>query len=296
MPLELAAYLKEQGARVDARLATILPHLPNASAKLYDAMSYSLLAGGKRLRPIFFLTVLRSFGMEAEDWLDFACGLEMIHTFSLIHDDLPAMDNDDYRRGKPSCHKAFDEATAILAGDGLLIHAFAVMAACDGNAPAERKLAAFRQVALATGLEGMLVGQMADVTAEEQPKNIDDLAWIDRYKTGALFISALTSAALLAGATTEELQALTSYGRYFGVAFQIVDDILDVTGDAVQVGKPIGSDEKNGKVTYVSLLGLPAARQAADQATAKAIAALSPLKEKGNLLASMAQFLLTRRY
>lgn len=288
-------YLSEKAALVEERLAKILPRLPAPSAVLYDSMCYSLLAGGKRLRPVFFLTVAKSFGLQEEDLLDFACGLEMIHTFSLIHDDLPAMDNDDTRRGKPSCHKAFGEAPAILAGDGLLIHAFAVMAGSGSHIPTERKLEALRQVSLAAGLEGMLVGQTADITTEDQQKTIEELAWIDCYKTGALFKSALTSAAILAGASKEELQALEAFGNHFGVAFQIIDDILDVTGDQEKVGKPIGSDLKNSKDTYVSLLGLAQAKQAAFDASQAAVAALAPLGEKGAVLADLTQYLLERQ-
>ena len=295
--LEVKDYLSEQKALIETELVSILKPYKEPARLVYEAMDYSLLAGGKRLRPILFLTVLRAFGRRAEDYLPFACGLEMIHTYSLIHDDLPAMDDDDLRRGRPTNHKVFGEDIAILAGDGLLTHSFAVMLSIGKKLPTSelpRLLHAVEKVSLAAGLDGMLTGQAVDVASEGKILTLSELQYIHRYKTGALFDAAILAAAILAGANETELAALREYAANFGMAFQIVDDILDVVGDENTIGKPVGSDQKNHKSTYPMLLGLAESRQAATKATEQAVAALTKLGGKFGLLADITKYLLAR--
>ena len=227
--------------------------------RLSDAMRYSLLAGGKRLRPVLCLAVARACAPErAEEITDailpFAAGLEMIHTYSLIHDDLPAMDDDDLRRGRPSCHKAFDEATAILAGDALLTNAFSHMA--RAHVPAERLLEALRLTADAAGAEGMVGGQVLDLEGEGKKLSLEQLNILNRKKTGALLYNACECGAVLAGATKDQRTAARHYGCELGTAFQITDDILDVVGDENVVGKEVRHDAESEKATWPSLVGL----------------------------------------
>lgn len=268
------------------------------TARLLAAMRYSLLAGGKRLRPLLFLAALESLNTKAAEhlsaYLPFACGMEMLHTYSLIHDDLPAMDNDDLRRGRPSCHKAFDEATAILAGDGLLTHCFCCLLATE--APMAQVLQAARYFAWQAGLGGMVSGQALDIDAETatEPLDLAGLRKIHASKTGALLESAVVCGGILAGADGAQKQALVEFGRQFGLAFQITDDILDVVGDESRLGKPVGSDAANNKTTYVSLLGLDGAEQAAAAAIAAAKKALQPLDGQGLLLLALTEFFCKR--
>ena len=295
----IANYLQEKQNVVEAALKrAVLPHNEKAQI-IYDAMEYSLMAGGKRLRPVMFLTVLESFGKDIEKYLDFACALEMIHTYSLIHDDLPAMDNDDLRRGKPTNHKVFGEDYAILAGDGLLTHSFAKMLGIVENLPVQDHsllVKAVNHVSLAAGLEGMLTGQVLDIDAEGKDISLEDLQRIHKYKTGALFSCAIVSAGILANADETELACLQEYADKFGMAFQIIDDILDVVGDEKLLGKPIGSDEKNGKHTYPYFLGLEGAKKAAYEASQAAVEALNPLGDKADNLKKLAIYLLDREY
>ncbi len=260
-PLPLAAVreiLTRRKNQVDAWLASCLDTLP-ARKFLADAMKYSLLAGGKRLRPVLCLSSASLTGLTAEKILPFACALEMIHTYSLIHDDLPAMDDDDLRRGRPACHKAFDEATAILAGDALLTDAFEVMASCD--IPAGQLLTAIREVALAAGSAGMVGGQMMDMEYTGKTGScLETIQTLHALKTGAMFRAACVTGGLLAGACKRDIAALQAYGEAFGMAFQIMDDILDETADTTTLGKPNGSDASKGKNTYPSLAGLERSR------------------------------------
>lgn len=293
---DIANYMFKKSEQINRKLAEILPAVPQEAQVLKDSMEYSLLAGGKRLRPIFFLTTLEALGKDSKPFLPFACALEMIHTFSLIHDDLPAMDNDDYRRGKPTCHKMFGEAQAILAGDGLLTHAFAIMTQASQWAPPALVLQAINEVSLATGLDGMIVGQVVDVARDGEELDLAELRFINKYKTGALFRSAVRSAAILAEASEAQLTALTAFAEQFGLAFQIVDDILDVIGDTKITGKTSGSDAKNHKITYPSLLGLESAQRQAAKATRQAIAHLASLGEAGDRLAQITVELLNRNF
>ena len=247
--------LKARGTLVANWLASCLEQkeLPQG---LRTAMEYSLLAGGKRVRPVLCLAAAGLFGLPAPKALPFAGALECIHTYSLIHDDLPAMDDDDLRRGRPSSHKQFDEATAILAGDALLTDAFAFMASVP-DIPAERVLRALSEVALAAGSQGMVGGQFLDMQYTGMAGvTLDQLAAMHAMKTGALLTAPCVCGAILAGATPADVQKLRHYGQNLGVAFQIVDDILDETGTEEEIGKPVGSDRSAGKNTYPSLVGL----------------------------------------
>lgn len=257
---------------------------PKYPERLYEAMNYSVFAGGKRMRPVLLLSACEAVGGDINKALPFACAMEMIHTYSLIHDDLPAMDNDDFRRGKPTCHKQFDEALAILAGDGLLTMAFEVMleAVCKEN---ERSFAkAARLIANYSGSEGMLVGQVVDI--ESEGKKIDDktLMFIHDNKTGGLIKAALMAGALIGGADGDTVRNLEKIGYNMGIAFQIKDDILDLTSTQEVLGKPVLSDVKNEKQTYVSLYGLDNAQQDYETLSAGAVKMIGDLGEKADFL------------
>ncbi|QJA05547.1 polyprenyl synthetase family protein [Thermosulfurimonas marina] len=294
---ELKELLGRLRKKIDRRLEELLPERKEPGARVISAMRYSLFAGGKRLRPILFLLAAEAAGGPAEDLLTFACGLECLHTYSLIHDDLPAMDDDDLRRGRPTCHRAFDEATAILAGDGLQALAFECFTHPDLRArvPAERLVAAIHLVARAAGIHGMVVGQMADLLAEGRRISLEELQYIHRHKTAALIEASVVSGGLLAGAEESVLASLQTYGASLGLAFQIVDDLLDVTGNEEELGKPVGSDERRGKATYPALVGLSAAREKARDLVERALSALSPLGPPAEPLRALALFVLTRK-
>lgn len=276
--------LTEWKTQVEQALETFMNRL-EAPDRLREAMRYSLDAGGKRVRPALIYAVLDSYGIDRKMGDAAAAALEMIHTYSLIHDDLPAMDDDDMRRGRPTNHIQFDEATAILAGDALLTNAFTCL--LETTATAEVKVKLLERLAMAAGAAGMVGGQLDDMLGERGGINdAEELESIHRRKTGALLIFAVEAGGILAGVTEADLKHLKRYGRHLGIAFQIQDDILDVTGDADKIGKPVGSDEGNDKATYPKLLGLDGAERAlAVQVTAanEAIEALSaeaaPLKD-----------------
>ena len=277
---------------VEAQLEKELKANPSLDSKLGEAMEYSLMAGGKRMRPMLLMAAADAVGRKGTDFLIAACAMEMIHTYSLIHDDLPAMDNDDYRRGKLTNHKVYGDGMAILAGDALLTLAFEVVLRQEAD-PAV-KLAVVREFAIAAGQSGMVGGQAMDLEAEGQKIDMGTLQQLHMGKTGALFHAAIRSGAMLAGASEEELAALTTYADKFGVAFQITDDILDVTGDEALIGKPVGSDERNDKSTYVTLTSLEEARKLAEETVAEAVAALEPLGEKAGFLRELVEYLLKR--
>ncbi|HMM05864.1 MAG TPA: polyprenyl synthetase family protein [Clostridiales bacterium] len=262
---------------------------------LREAMSYTLGNGGKRLRPSLFLLTADLYGKDSENLLPFAAGLEMIHTYSLIHDDLPAMDNDAYRRGKPTNHKVYGEGQAILAGDALLSEAFYLMASLKETEPAERVLDALRYVADYAGLGGMVYGQSLDLLGEGKMLTVDALKEIHFYKTGALLSLAFVCGAVLGGAPQKDVEALDGFGRSLGLAFQITDDILDHEGTFAELGKPIGSDEVNGKSTYISLLGLAGARAAGKQAVAEAIGEIASLSVDSTVLRDLGKVVLNRK-
>ncbi|WP_031480667.1 polyprenyl synthetase family protein [Maridesulfovibrio frigidus] len=267
--------------------------------RLLDAMDYSLLAGGKRLRPVLVLVWGQMLGAKKEALMPFAASLELIHTYSLIHDDLPAMDDDDLRRGKPSNHKMFGEATAILAGDGLLTEAFGLMAKAE--APAENIVEAISLMAYSAGACGMVGGQDVDMDyTGRDDVSLDELKIMHSMKTGALILSACKSGAVLAkgtGATDDDVRRAEEYGRLIGVAFQIVDDVLDVVGDEASLGKPVGSDEEQGKSTYPNLIGLEESKELARKYVDEAVELLSPYSgPEAELLAELAQYIVDRVY
>ncbi len=262
-------------------------------ARLAESMKYSLMAGGKRLRPILLMAAADAAGGRGEDYLTSACALEMIHTYSLIHDDLPAMDNDDYRRGRLTNHKVYGAGIATLAGDALLTLAFEVLTRQQGVSP-ETILRVVKEVSTAAGPDGMVGGQALDLASEGKRIDQDTLRRMHMAKTGALFRAAVRSGAILAGADEAKLAALTDYAEAFGLAFQITDDILDVTGDEAAIGKPVGSDERNHKSTYVTLTSLDEAKRLAREAADRAHRALTPLGEKAAFLDELAEYLVTR--
>ena len=290
----LKDFFKEKRVEVDAALEKLLPEPEGEAKKLFEAMRYSVFAGGKRLRPCLFLAVMDLFQKDGKNFLPFACSLELIHTYSLIHDDLPAMDDDDLRRGKPTCHKVFGEAQAILAGDALLTYAFNAMIKVRPYAQAEAILDAIDEVAYSAGIEGMVVGQVVDVAWENQDLELEELEYIHRNKTGALFRAAILSAAILSGANGKEIEALREYAMQIGLVFQIADDILDVIGDEKKLGKPIGSDAKNYKSTYPSILGLNEARDMGESAVEAAIRSLEPFGDRAALLEEVPKYFLYR--
>lgn len=261
--------------------------------ELADSMEYSLTAGGKRLRPILLMAAADAVGERGTDFVQAACAIEMIHTYSLIHDDLPAMDNDDYRRGKPTNHKVYGEAMAILAGDALLTQAFEVILRQKNTSP-ERLLKVVNEISIAAGPNGMVGGQVIDMLSEGRQISMDELRKMHMGKTGALFRAAIRSGAILAGATKEQLSALTIYADRFGLAFQITDDILDVVGDEAVIGKPVGSDERNNKSTYVTLTSLEEARHLAADTVKEAVEALAIFGDRAKFLKELVEMLLER--
>jgi geranylgeranyl diphosphate synthase type II len=275
-------------------LKAAVPKLPNA--RLKKAMEYSLLAGGKRLRPILVMAAAEACGTKGDKVLEAACAFEALHTYSLIHDDLPAMDDDDFRRGRPTCHKAFDEATAILAGDALLTLAFELMAesARVKGISAAAALEASRLLAVAAGGEGMVGGQMADIEAEGRKVGVAALKGIHAGKTGALLTASLEVGAVLAGAPSARRRALVEAGRHLGLAFQVADDILNVEGDPQKLGKSVGSDAEAHKATYPALLGLQKAKKVAHNELDAALKALAPFKTAGEPLRALARYVVDR--
>ena len=277
---------------VDSRLEVLLEGQEKAVQDLTDAMRYSTMIGGKRIRPVLVLEFCRVCGGDPDHALDLACALEMIHTSSLIHDDMPCMDNDDMRRGQPSCHKKFGENTALLAGDALEAYAFEVAAGAD--LPAKAVVEAVKLLAKATGPYGMLGGQIMDVENESRDDvALDRLEATHQKKTGALIRVACELGCIAAGASKELRKAAVEYGKNLGLAFQVCDDILDVTGNELLLGKPVGSDEEEEKATYVTLLGLDAAKQTAKDYTDQAYQALEGFDENG-FLRDLTGSLLTR--
>jgi geranylgeranyl diphosphate synthase, type II len=298
---DLRLYLIEQRALVEAHLDRLLSPTPDCPAELLEAMRYSLLAPGKRLRPLLVLMAAEACGGKPGAGLAAGCAAEMIHTYSLIHDDLPAMDDDDLRRGLPTCHVKFGEATAILAGDALLTLAFQVLA--EGY-PAATAAACCRELAVGSGAAGMVGGQVADLAWEKRsadnPGNLDDLESLHARKTGALFRACLRMGAYAAqgeqpqSVAPQLLQALDAYGRYFGLLFQITDDLLDVEGHSDQTGKRTQKDAARGKLTYPGFLGVDESRQRAARLCQEATLHLAPLGPAAGRLGELVQYVLER--
>ena len=285
---------KKRRELVEAALAEELAKTPVLDATLRASMEYSLMAGGKRLRPILLMAAADAVGADGTKFLSVACALEMIHTYSLIHDDLPAMDDDALRRGKATNHVVYGDGIAILAGDALLTLAFTVILR-QKDVSAETLLRVVDEISRAAGAEGMVGGQALDLEAENRQITMEELRSVHRGKTGALFCAALRSGAILAGATEKQLAALTSYADHFGLAFQITDDILDVIGSAEEIGKPVGSDEKNNKSTYVSLTSLPEAQALARCTAEAAEEALSIFGAEADFLRGLVTYLVNRK-
>ena len=285
---------KKRQDLVECELKDELAQTPVLDPILRESMEYSLMAGGKRLRPVLLMAAADAVGADGTKFLPVACALEMIHTYSLIHDDLPAMDDDDYRRGKLTNHMVYGDAVAILAGDALLTLAFTVILR-QKDVSAETLLRVVDEISRAAGAEGMVGGQVLDLRAEGVRISMEELRRVHMGKTGALFHAALRSGAILAGATQEQLAALTSYADHFGLAFQITDDILDVVGTSEEIGKPVGSDEKNHKSTYVSLTSLEEAQELARRTAEEAEKALSIFGTEADFLRDLVAYLVNRK-
>ena len=330
MNFDLKTYLQEKKELINENLDKCLPMEGDYPKEIVEAMRYSLLAGGKRLRPILTIAACEAVGGKAQDVMKVACAIECIQTYSLIHDDLPAMDDDDYRRGMPTCHKVYGEAMAILAGDGLLTYAFELLADAYENNDTEqltddrlvgsqksevrsqketdpttddrrpldgrRLIKVIREVAMAVGIKGMIAGQVVDILSEkgQREKSVELLEYIHKNKTSALFKASIKSGALVAGANDVELAALDSYAHHFGLAFQITDDILDIESTSDELGKPVGSDEKNQKLTYPLLYGLEKSKEMAINNVDAAVNSLNVFGDRAIPLISLAQYVLTR--
>ena len=293
----LEAALDERRRAIDVALDAALPPETAWPQTLHKAMRYSLLAGGKRIRPLLVQCACEAVAGPADESLPFACAVEMAHTFSLIHDDLPAMDNDDLRRGKPTSHKVFGEAIAILAGDALLARAFHLL---SHGAPADpvrlaRRMQSAAILGEAVGALGLIGGQVEDMACEGREVSAETLERIHRCKTGALLQASVRGGALLGGAGASDLEALTRYGSALGLAFQIVDDILDATESAARLGKTAGKDQASRKATYVRVHGLAAARAKAKALLEEALLCLAPFGGRADLLAQLARVIVDRR-
>ena len=278
----------------DALIELLLAVPEGLEARVYEAMRYSALAPGKRLRPLLVLAGARLFGVAQLSALQVAAAIEMVHAYSLIHDDLPAMDNSDLRRGRPTCHKQFDDATAVLAGDGLLTMAFEVLAHPDTHGDPAVRCGLVAALATAAGGAGMVGGQMIDLIAERQVLDIGAITRLQRMKTGALIAFACEAGAILAKAAGEPRTALHGYAHDLGLAFQIADDLLDVEGSAAETGKPVGADAAAGKATFVSILGVERARAQAGVLVDQAVAHLDLFEQKAELLRQVARFVINR--
>lgn len=295
--MDLKAYLNERRAIVEEALQGILPVPEGPAADIVGAMGYSLFAGGKRLRPILCIAGAEAAGGEAKDVLPVACAIELIHTYSLIHDDLPVMDDDDMRRGKPTSHKVFGEAVALLAGDGLLTKAFHVMTGPDlvNRVKPESLLAVIGLIAQAAGYEGMVGGQVVDIQSEGKEVDPSIVEFIHTRKTAALISASVISGAILVGAAEDQVKALTSYGQNIGLAFQVSDDILDIEGDSQELGKNVGSDTRQEKITYPAILGLKRSKQIQKELVEQAIESLSPFDQRAEPLRYIAKYIIARK-
>jgi geranylgeranyl diphosphate synthase type II len=304
--MDIKRYLQEKKEVVDSALEQYFPSLSSPEREsdgptsLYNAIRHSLFAGGKRIRPILSIAAFEATGGKGKGILPFACALEMIHTYSLIHDDLPALDNDNYRRGQPTCHKVFGEAIGILAGDALLTEAFRLMAGSrlqDGLSVDQGVvLDLIREVAQAAGILGMVGGQVVDVESEGKKVDLPTLVYIHTHKTGAMISVSIRVGARLGGAGAEALAAFTRYGDTIGHAFQIADDILNVEGDASLLGKNTGSDSLMKKATYPSLLGLEESKRRAREMVDRALGGLGPFGTEADPLREIARFIVAREH
>lgn len=292
---DVADRLVEAAGRVEAALDSLLPSDGGLERPLFDAMRYATLNGGKRLRPYLSLTVAGLFGADEVRASRVAAAVEMLHCYSLVHDDLPAMDDDELRRGQPTCHIAFDEATAILAGDALLTLAFDILADPATHDDADIRIDLVRGLSAAAGARGMVAGQMVDLAVEHQTVDVATIERLQALKTGALITFSAKSGAILGQATESECAAIEAYGQDLGFAFQIVDDLLDAEGDEMAMGKAVGKDAAAGKATLVAAIGPEAARERAEALSSRAIENLAGFGQSADALRDVARFVVTRR-
>jgi len=294
--MNLNDYFRQRIALVDEALDRFLPGEDILPPTLHKAMRYSLFAGGKRLRPILLLASCDAIGGRTDEALPAACAVEMIHTYSLIHDDLPAMDDDDFRRGRPTNHRVFGEAGAILAGDALLTQAFLILSDSERNGGLlpEEALRAVHLLARAAGSMGMVGGQMVDMESEGKSVDVPTLEYIHTHKTGAMILASVQIGGIIGKAGQKAGEALTRYGEAVGLAFQIADDILDVVGEQDRIGKDVGSDQNRGKATYPGLLGMEHSRERAMELSVLAVRALEPLGAAADPLREIAEFAVSR--
>lgn len=295
--MDIKKYLKQKKIEVDSTLERYLSEERKYPDSLFKSMHYSVMAGGKRLRPILALAAAEAIGSELHCVMRVACALEMIHTFSLIHDDLPSMDDDDLRRGMPTNHKVFGEAIAVLAGDALLAEAFYCLTHPDISSavPADLLLEVVRDISMATGPRGMVGGQVIDIESEGKKLALSELEKLHEYKTGKLLTVSVISGAKIAGASKEQLQQLTKYGEAIGLAFQITDDILDIEGTEEDLGKPIGSDLNKNKATFPAIVGMDGSKEMANGLIDTAVASLREFGPRADPLRGIAKYILERR-
>ncbi|WP_226667616.1 polyprenyl synthetase family protein [Metabacillus litoralis] len=292
MTIELSDFLLSRKQTIEAKLPQYINEL-EASNTIKEAMLYSLNAGGKRLRPILVLALLHTYGKREELGMATACAIEMIHTYSLIHDDLPCMDDDDLRRGKPTNHKVFGEAVAVLAGDGLLTQSFSLIVN-DPYCSVENKLRLVSELVKAAGAEGMVGGQIADMEGEDTVLTLDELQSVHENKTGKLLQYSIISGAILADAPEEDIEKLRKLGYHLGIAFQIRDDILDIEGNEQKIGKPVGSDTLNEKTTYPKILTMPGAKAKLEEHISQAKDLLENLSVQSNILVQICELIANR--
>jgi geranylgeranyl diphosphate synthase, type II len=293
---DLNSYLISKRKQIDRAIDKIIEQTTNSSV-VVSAMRHSLMAGGKRVRPILCIAASQAVGGQNEDVIRVACALEMIHTYSLIHDDLPAMDNDDLRRGKPTCHIAFDEATAILTGDALLTLAFEILSSIEPNTinNALKWLRVINIIAKAAGYKGMIEGQIKDIAAEGNPLGLEDLEQMHALKTGALIEASIITGAILGNGSFEQVEQLNIYAKNIGLAFQVIDDILNVEGDPAVMGKDVGTDQARKKSTYPSILGIGKSKEFAKNLVKNALQALDYFDNKSDPLRAIAHYIIDRK-
>jgi geranylgeranyl diphosphate synthase type II len=293
----IETYLDERRDLVDKALEKVMPQPSGLASEVITSMNYSLFAGGKRLRPILCIAGAEAVGGSADDVLPVACALELIHTYSLIHDDLPAMDNDDFRRGKPTNHTVFGEAVALLAGDGLLTLAFNLMArnGTEGSIAEGVLIRVIDLISHAAGYAGMVGGQTVDIAYEGKEPDPAVVQYIHRHKTGALIAASVTSGAILAGCNEEQERSINRYGQQVGLAFQIADDVLNIEGDSSVMGKGIGSDKARGKMTYPSVFGITDSKRTQEELVDSAIDSLTGFDKKADPLRGIARYIIKRK-
>ena len=289
--------LKNRVNKIEQLLNEYMPKEEGYQKKIFESMNYSLKAGGKRLRPILTLEACKIVGGEEEDAIAFAVAIEMIHTYSLIHDDLPALDNDDLRRGRKTNHKVYGEAMAILAGDALLNYAYEIMLKESiGKNDPEKYLKAINEIAKSAGIYGMIGGQVVDIESEGKKIDMDKLDFIHMNKTAAIIIGCMRAGAIIGNATDKQLEDITKYAKNIGLSFQIVDDILDIVGDEAKLGKNVGSDIDNEKSTYPSLIGLEKSKEVANQLIKEAKASINKISKDNAFLNGLAEYIVDREY